>query len=673
MDAAALQEWFGPWRADGPDGVIVESEPHADGGDVLVLRLRAERDLDGLATGTFDRPAVALRFAPHERQRALPEGTTAFGYQLCEFALPTFSDAALERWFLLPHRPSVIVPMWLTTPDGTTVLLGPLDAFHEQVVSVADGLAWGWHGDLDGVPAGFATSLAVVEGGGARECLDRWAALLPDRLAPDQRSRYADASLRTPTYWTDNGAAYWYRTEPGHDVQGTLDATVADLRARGVPVGAVQLDSWFYPHEVLRPFDTEDWTVPPTGMVRWEPRDDVLPDGIAPLRARLGDPPLITHCRHLSASSPYVEDFACWTDGDRAHPEDAGLYERLLDQAVAWGVEVFEHDWLVECFLGVRGLREQPGRARAWQQGIDRAATQRGITLQWCMATPADFCTAAALPAVTSIRTSGDHGYIATPEMLWAWFLYTNALARALGLTPFKDCFHAGGDHAEIEALLSVLSCGPVGIGDRLGGADPAVVRRTHRGDGVLVKPDVPIAAVSSAFRQHAVARPVPLTAEAHSTHAAGTWRYVLTVNAYGQRQPVSGRVDVADLGEDGPVLAYDWRARTAEVLEPGEGWDVTLDPAAWDYRVLCPLLPDGTAVIGDADLFATAGDMRVAAVEPGGRVTVLGAGERVPLTVWHPDRGLHTVPADVPSRGWTTVRSSEARHSEDRPAASSI
>ena len=27
------------------------------------------------------------------------------------------------------------------------------------------------------------------------------------------------------------------------------------LRARGIPIGAVQIDSWWYPHEALRPFE----------------------------------------------------------------------------------------------------------------------------------------------------------------------------------------------------------------------------------------------------------------------------------------------------------------------------------------------------------------------------------------------------------------------------------
>ena len=155
------------------------------------------------------------------------------------------------------------------------------------------------------------------------------------------------------------------------------------------------------------------------------------------------------------------------TDGPYAVPTTPEAYERWLDQCLAWGVETFEHDWMVEVFFGVRWLRAVPGRARTWQEGIDRAARERGITIQWCMATPADFAQTVTLTQVTSVRTSGDHGYIATAGQLWAWFCTTNALARSLGLMPFKDVFRAdpevAGDNGEPEALLSALSTGPVG------------------------------------------------------------------------------------------------------------------------------------------------------------------------------------------------------------------
>jgi len=108
--------------------------------------------------------------------------------------------------------------------------------------------------------------------------------------------------------------------------------------------------------------------------------------------------------------------FPIRVDGDRAHPTGPELYERWLDQASQWGVTTFEHDWLIECFLGVRGLRA-PGRAAAWQEGIDAALDARDLTAQWCMASPADFAQASRLRNITSIRTSGDHGYLVGPEV----------------------------------------------------------------------------------------------------------------------------------------------------------------------------------------------------------------------------------------------------------------
>jgi hypothetical protein len=634
------------------DSIIGEAGAVADE-PVVILRLVARESRSGITTNDFATPAVAWHFDPRGRaDGGAPEGMRAFGHQYTEFALPVFSDAEMSRWRLLPFRPPVVMPLGLVAPDGRTILLAPLQSFHEQVIVVpagrelaGAGIRAGWHGDIDDVPAGFATELAIIAGQGARDCFARWAQLLRSTsgVAPPQRD--ADVLGTRLSYWTDNGSAYWYRTEPGHDAASTVVAAVDDLEARGVPVGAVQLDSWWYPHEVLRPFDTEEWVVPPTGMVRWEPRDDVLPDGMDALRERLGRRPLVTHCRHLSSQSPYVEGLAMWIDGDRAHPRDGELYERLLDQAVTWGVEVFEHDWLIECFLGVRELRA-PGRAAAWQEGIDAALGARNLHAQWCMASPADFAQTSRLRNVTSIRTSGDHGYMVGPEMLWAWFLHTNVMARALGLWPYKDVFHSGpsSDTREIEALLAALSAGPVGIGDRIGEADPELIRRTCRADGMLVRPDVPVAAIDGAMFLAPVWSGESLVGSAHTEHSAGRWGYVVSCNVGTDQHPVRAHVSLTGVGEDRPatdaVAVYDWRRGRIDVLPADGTYDVALEPAGWDYRVLAPILPGGIAVIGDPALYACAGDSRVADVVAdrhgeGVAVTVLGANERVHVVGW--------------------------------------
>lgn len=627
---------------------------------LLVFRLEAAAALAGLATGAFDEPSLAWPWCrPAARAPGgLPDGARAFAHSYTEFALPTQSDPGCAGFFLLPFRPAVVAPLWLLAPDGRALLLAPLDAFHEQVIAVprsaesaASGLRCGWHGDLDEVPSGFASELALWAGDGPRAALDAHAAVLRARAGTRRPGRYADALGARLSYWTDNGAAYWYRTEPGHDVPGTLAAAADSLREQGIPFEVYQLDSWFYPHQHLRPFDDPDVSVPPSGLVTWDARPDVLPDGVPALRRALGDPPLATHCRHFAADSPYFEAHEAWRDGDRAHPVDAALYERLLHQAAGWGVTTFEHDWLIECFLGVRGLRAAPGRARAWQEGLDRAAARHGLTLQWCMASPADFFQSVTLERVTSIRTSGDYKYLIGPGALWTWFLHGNALARALGLWPFKDVFLSrrdgdgprdGDPHAEVEALLAALSAGPVGIGDRVGRSDRDLILRTCRADGVLVKPDVPVAALDRCWRGHAALDPNPLVGEAHSDHPAGRWHYLVSMNAWRGQAPLSFRLALSDLGAGAPaapVVAWDWRRRRAEVVAPGGGFDLALPPLDWDYRVLCPLLPGGLAVVGDPERYASAGDRRLAAVratDEGVAFDVLGAaGEALRVAGW--------------------------------------
>jgi hypothetical protein len=709
------EDWFGPGRA-ARSTMVGEPEKTIDergaarsvtvvDGDVrcsvrayedrplLVFRCEATTDLTDITTGAFDQPSVDWpTFKPSERvEGATPKGLRALVFQHCEFGLPSNAGPSLDGWFLLPHRPPTGWPLLLTREDGRTLLVAPLNAFHEQTIGLNGGtLRCGWHGDLEAVPAGFTTDLAVLAADGPRAALDSWGRMVLHAAGTVRPGRWPDAVGSRPSYWTDNGSAYWYKTEPGSDVAGSIVAAVDDLRANGVPIGAVQLDSWFYPHAELRPFDTEEWVVPPSALMAWEERPDVLPDGIDALRERLHDLPFVAHIRHLSAQAPIASETPTWVDGDYAAPTTPETYERWLDQCVAWGVETFEHDWLVEVFFGVRAMRSEPGRATAWQEGIDIAARDRGITLQWCMGTPADFAQTTSLTQVTSVRTSGDHGYIASAGQLWAWFCTTNSLARCLGLMPFKDVFRAdpevAGQNGEPEALLSALSTGPVGLGDRVGRMDPALALRTCRADGLLIKPHRAIAAIDESLLSGPAFTATPLVAECTSEHPAGSWTYAVAMHANPSDDPISGEIRLESLSpsqmEAGitpdrdssrpvDVVAWDWRKGTATRLAPNATIPVSLSREGWTFYVLAPVLASGLAVIGDVTKFVTAGDARleVSETSTGVRLIVKGPGETVTVTGWaevaptSPDgmiahdssTGVWTVDVDVPSRGWAT------------------
>ena len=668
---------------------------------LLVFRLEALTEIGELATGRFEIPSVAWpRLEPARRRPdGVPADTTAFGYGYAEFALPTFSDASCGGFFVLdePARPAVVEPLWLNAADGRSLMLAPHDAFHDQVIAVprretgdaesADAsVRCGWHGDLAHVPAGFASELGIWAGTDPRALLDAWGSFQRTRHRTRRPSRYTDDAVGKLSYWTDNGAAYWYRTEPGRDMTQTLGDALEGLRRERVPVHAVELDSWWYPHENTRPVDAGPEVpeaVPPTGALRWEAREDVLPEGVDGLQRALGRPPLILHGRHFSSRSSYFGDDAeaAWLDADRAHPCEPRLLDRLMAQAAGWGAIQYEQDWLVESFLGVRGLREAPGRARAWQEALDRAAAQNGLSLLWCMATPADFMQTLTLERVAAIRTSGDYSYRIPPALNWSWFLLGNAFARALGLPAFKDVFlsNAAGEgwdgdpHAELEALLAALSAGPVGIGDRAGRTDRQLVLRTCREDGVLVKPDVALAALGRCLRAHPFTRPVPLLADSWSDHPAGRWRYLLALHAWRGQEALDYELPAHEWPREGPCIAYDWRRGEAERIAADDPLTGRLEAGEWQLRVLCPVLPGEIAVFGDVSKYACAGDRRVRVDvrrdgdTPGVEVEVRGApGEHVELCGWsgtalarveRDSSGLWRTAVDLPDPGWTILR----------------
>jgi len=627
---------------------------------VLVFRSEALAELSELATGAFERPSVAWpALVPLARSvNGAPPGLRSYAHQWTEFAIPLFGDGACAGYTRAGHRPPVAMPLLFLAPDGRTLLLGSLDHFHEQTIALPQtardaiqSVRCGWQGDLAAVPAGFASELVVWAAPGPRAALEAWCGYLLRRYGTLRPTRYRDDGLGKLSYWTDNGSVYYYRTEPGLEYAATLERVVETLHAGAIPIRSLQIDSWFYPHEKLRPVSAAGAeVVPPTGMLRWEPREDVFPDGLHGLRRRIGNLPLTLHSRHFSRLSPYFEEHPAWTDGAYAHPRDPSFFCLLMAQAAAWGAITYEQDWLVESFCGVRGLREAPDRARAWQEGLDRAAGEHGLTLQWCMGTPADWLQTVTLQNVTSVRTSGDYRYLFDNGLNWVWFLHGNAFARALGLHPYKDVFLTHGEtglgpgekYGEAESLLASLSAGPVGIGDRLGHTDRALVLRSCRPDGVLVKPDVPVAACDRCFRESAYFEKAPLVGETYSLHPAGRWHYVVCFNAWRGKEPMDFRVELADLGQarpPGPALLYDWRRQVFGRLGRDGGWTASLSFQDFDYRVVCPVLPGEFALFGDVSKWATVGDHRVAEIEAVAgelRFDLLGAPlERVEVRGW--------------------------------------
>ncbi len=604
---------LGSWDAVPLDGVALTVDDASVERDVTRTRLTltAERGLVDLATGRFARPSVGVRW----HSDAFDPAIEFCGFAFTQFALPVTAGRELDFGFdQTPElrSPRAVLPL-LARSGGRVRLLAPLSSPHEQVIAVVDdALVWGWHGDLDRAPAGFATELGVYDGTSVEQVLDVWRI----DLAPIADRRADDPLLTHLSYWTDNGAAYWYRTERDRTIAESVTDTIDSLREAGVGVRSVELDSWFYPHATLRPIHEVGYPVhvPPTGAMEWRPRPDAFPpaddphdarDPIERLADRLDRPPLVLHARHIDPQSPHVADGRAsgeewWVDEHVAHPANPTWFRRWFDDARRWGATVIEQDWMVVIWFGVRAMRSEPGRAAAWQRALDEHATASDVNLLWCMATPADLVLAAHLDRVIAVRTCDDYRYADDPAALWTWFLAVNRLTNALGLTAFKDCFFTNPDvspdadpidgdpHAELEALLAALSGGPVGLGDRLGRTNAEIVARTCDDDGRLRRLDRAISLTDDGMFGGPLRGDGLAWATTTATAQDGVWTYVVAINTAADRVQVSDRLVL-----EGDRWTYEWRASTwtrTQVL------DVELAPRDWALFVVAPFGLDESA-----------------------------------------------------------------------------
>lgn len=675
-----------PSVAPGVNGDVRLSATALD--DTILVLTLAATNLRNVAGAGFADPQIgwSIRPALDTLDRL---GVRSFGYQYMEFALPSAAGPdgrGLAPW---PLRPPVAMPVMWGGNGHPTLLIGPLDHPHESIIAVPsdevprDDLLAGWHGDLDEIDE-LTSRFVVLVASDPRSALRRYGDTVlagdPIPTVPPRRGahRVLDPAVTGLSYWTDNGAEYYYRAAPGRDYPETIGEAVAALRGDGLPPHAVQLDSWFYPHETPRGIGQGAAVVPPSGALSWEPRDDALPGGFAAVRAATNGLPIVLHSRHFAVTSPYFtrDGFAAYLDEESGHaqPVNGDLLDVLMEQAAQWGACTYEQDWLVEIFLTVRGLRSRPGRADAWMDSMDSAAARRGLTLQLCMGTPATMLAATSMSRVSSVRTSMDYRYLADRQGNWGWFLHVNALARALDLPTSKDVFVTVDDEwAEVEACLAALSCGPVGVGDPIGATETDLVSRTCREDGVLIAPDVPVAAVAGSFYGDPMGSAVPVVGEATSEHPAGRWHYVVACAVPEASRPV--RVELGDLdGATGPYLARRDRDGTIHELAADGATGITLEPgpSGLDLWVLAPLLAGGRcAVFGDVSKFASAGGRRVAWISeradevsflvygpPGVAVTVTGWGLRPEgaVALDQAGEGVWQLEVVVGAHGWSRV-----------------
>ncbi|MBV9850127.1 MAG: hypothetical protein JO250_10680 [Armatimonadetes bacterium] len=569
------------------------------------------------------------------------------------------------------------VPLVLLDPALHTVVLSPLNRFkagaQARVWDLGGVLACGVQGQIERVPAGFTLETIFTAGQGVTDTLHGWGS---DLLAYHGKRRGGperDDTVRYLGYWTDNGAYYYYHTEPRKNYEETLRDMRADHVRAGIPFHYYQLDSWWY------------FKGPDGGVARWEARPDVFPDGVAGVHRVLGLP-LVMHNRWWSPGTDYARRFPFVTDGRSAVPVQFPFWEYLMAKNKREGMRVYEQDWLVDQFHKAAVLRRDALAAGDWLDNMGRAASENGLTIQYCMPLPADVLQSSEIPAVTQTRVSGDYHPGNGQWRIGA----TSLLAWALGLAPFKDTFWTTADepgspygpkarepNAELETLASALSAGPVGPGDAIGQTNVSLLMKVCRADGLLLKPDKPATPIDRWFLADG---PDGEVWDADTDFGPNRWHYMLAADL---KAPYTLRPD--DLHTQTPCVAFDPDAQSVMGFDAAHPLTLAADrgPGAvpFTYLVIAPRSPDGWAFLGETGKLVTVSRQRFADIAAdGSRVTLRGVpGEAVTLQwsapapparlqadgdndrvipwTYDPARHLLTASVTLPPRGAMTIQ----------------
>lgn len=478
----------------------------------------------------------------------------------------------------------------------------------------------GLNEQLAGVPAGFTQQTLMAISPGIRHTFDTWGSALIALGGKTRPGNESDTTLKYYGYWTDNGAAYYYRFDPKLGYAGTIEAVIKRYREEKIPVRYLQLDSWWYDkaYPGMSPNDhTGNWKSF-GGIMQFRADATLFPQGLEAFDKAIGGLPLVVHSRWISQQSPYRKNYQI----SGIAPVGAKWWNDTAQYLASNGVITYEQDWQS------RITEQSPAFSTTIDTGDDfynnmaNSCQTHHLTMQYCMALPSDFLEGSHYSNLTTIRSSDDR----FSRARWWDFLYTSQLAYAIGSWPWTDVFFSDETN---NMLIDTLSAGPVGTGDALGAEDKKNIMLAVRGDGVIVKPDVPLMPLDRMYVEDAerVAPATPREAferpsRGEAPFIASTWTddgafRTAYVFAYSRSGAVYQTVQFTpqEAGTASPTCIYDYFSHLASCVAQGQDFKTMLGPEETGYYIVAPTGPSGIALFGDKGKFASMGKERIASI----------------------------------------------------------
>ncbi len=479
---------------------------------------------------------------------------------------------------------------------ANTFILSPASNFNAAttIMGKAQDIQTGINPDIATLPAGLKQDTILVIEKGVNKAFDTWGRALTRMYGKTRPANDADVVLDRLGYWTDAGARYWYQFEPNLSYTETLLRVKQEYEQRGVPLGYMQLDSWFYPKGA-----NAQWTDFEGGIYRYEADATLFPQGLKSFQEALGIP-LLTHARWIDVSSPYRREYKMSNNV----ATDPLYWESIADYLDKSGAVGYEQDWLgakAQTSLNLNDARDFFGNmASAYQS--------RKINIQYCMPLPAHFMQSVRYDNVTTIRASNDQFL----RNKWDEFLFASRFASALGLWPWSDAVRSPETD---NLLLSTLSSGPVGVGDRIGEVDVKSLLRAVRADGVIVKPDDSMVPLDESFINDAQGLDKPMVAFTYTDFEQSRALYVF---AYRRGEDSGVSFTPAALGLTGRVYVYNYFTGAGTLADANAPYRDSMQ-ADRAYYIVVPIGPSGIGFLGDAGHFVSLGKKRIVQLKDSG------------------------------------------------------
>jgi hypothetical protein len=194
-------------------------------------------------------------------------------------------------------------------------------------------------------------------------------------------------------------------------MQKTIVDVLAYAKQIGVPYRHVMYDSWWYWKECSG--STNSWLACKGAVELWEPRDDVFPDGF---NFKPDGLPLVLHNRWFSGNNNsyikklgFQDSFIVESNHDFALPIKSDVFKYLMGRAQAWGMQVYEQDWLITVWESMDVTKFNVTAGSSWLAAMAEAAAELGVTIQYCMPLPRHMLESTFHQPVTNARSSGDY------------------------------------------------------------------------------------------------------------------------------------------------------------------------------------------------------------------------------------------------------------------------